>query len=846
MMVVVMGLGGSIGFAASLAARNGQDFLASDAAPEHAEHAEHSDHAHAAEEHAHPAGEHAHPAGETVGHHEAHAEGSESEFLIRVGDYSAALGACRSLSPEASSSDKVAALYREALCLEGLGHWTEAEETYQKAQTAAPALSAADWARCTLGQARCRLAGGHAAAARDLIERVVLRSGDPTCRGQRILEECVFLLACAEVRALPSPRPLDPFDATALAWPSLTGKIDHYLDWLPLGQSAAPGEHSHPSPSAQPDKSPAHTSAKGHAEQAQAQASSRLHPDKARSHEPPTAHTEKAHSHEPPAAQPEKARPHTGTTAQPEKAHPHTSPIAQPEKAHPPTSPNGHSNSPQSEEPPIAQPEIPHTCDSPPTHPETTHPDAPPAVHAEKPNHAAADGWLNRLMTRSMITVDLPGGPLEEHLNAVAKAAGRKLHVDKSSGSKLATPAPEVKVVRAPVGAVLTALCRPAGLSWRMTQDTLTVEDAAAAPEATNRESVINALRLGLALAENHPRARAARITLANLHAGLGQVRAARDQYLRFLDADTHAEEAVYAAFNLGLLELSGGNWNEARARFLDTVDYGPGAHWADHGYWWIGRTMLDQGDTENARKSWLRARGGRTPTTSSAACIGLTACALLDEQTEEAIALSRGFRPARNDTHEALADFLSALLEYRGRPSDLRADKVSQALEAVGEGELLGASGYLLAAQVYREIGRHDRAAGVSDAAGERTHGKLSLRLTFEAAERYDQLDLRAEARKRYAVVAATDTQEFGPKAAFRMANLALRDGRGGECVQRCRTLIGNSVVDQNELLDVMGRGYELLKQYRRAAECFAGRVPAEEPAGLSPERGSRGVSHH
>ncbi|HEV3439917.1 MAG TPA: hypothetical protein VG122_21295, partial [Gemmata sp.] len=201
----------------------------------------------------------------------------------------------------------------------------------------------------------------------------------------------------------------------------------------------------------------------------------------------------------------------------------------------------------------------------------------------------------------------------------------------------------------------------------------------------------------------------------------------------------------------------------------------------------------------------------------------------LLEGEDEEVREILRSHRVNNRESHAAMADFFESLLRYRNSPSETRGKRVADALLAIGEGRLLGPAGFLLAGQAYREIGRYDRAAGLYDAAVELVRGPLAVRMTFEAAERYDQLDLRVEARKRYTVVAAVDQETWGLKAELRLADLAIRDRHGEECIRRCRALIGRKGIDSAEVLALMGRGYEFLKQYRLAAECFAGRVPLE-----------------
>ena len=44
-----------------------------------------------------------------------------------------------------------------------------------------------------------------------------------------------------------------------------------------------------------------------------------------------------------------------------------------------------------------------------------------------------------------------------------------------------------------------------------------------------------------------------------------------------------------------------------------------------------------------------------------------------------------------------------------------------------------------------------------------------------------------------------------------------------------RCRAIADLSNVERSEVLALMGRAYEARRNYRHAAECFAGRVPTD-----------------
>lgn len=359
----------------------------------------------------------------------------------------------------------------------------------------------------------------------------------------------------------------------------------------------------------------------------------------------------------------------------------------------------------------------------------------------------------------------------------------------------------------------------------RIANRLLTAEvERKAAPDTAAR-----ALRVALFAAPDHPTARATRIALANLNYRAGHLDEANAGYRQVLDGSPHSAEAVIAAYNLGLLELRQWNPHAAQARFLEVIDRSPNTRWADYGWWWIARSHLDAGDTGEALRPLRQALDGKTKEVASAAGLGLCACHILDGDDEAARTVLRSHRISTRQSHAALFELFEALLRYRVAPTESRGEALLTALHTADHGRRLGLVGVFLAGQAYRDLGHHERAVGLYDTTSETARGPLAVRMIFEAAKRFDQLELRYEARQRYLIVAVMDPHGLGPKAELRVAELAAREGRGAECVRRCRELIGRPGIELPELLAVMGHGYELLKQYRHAAECFAGRLPAE-----------------
>ncbi|MBN9120338.1 MAG: tetratricopeptide repeat protein [Planctomycetes bacterium] len=377
-----------------------------------------------------------------------------------------------------------------------------------------------------------------------------------------------------------------------------------------------------------------------------------------------------------------------------------------------------------------------------------------------------------------------------------------------------------------PLDEVLVALLGTSGVGWKLDADALGL---APAPAVHTRDAAETALRRALAAAPEHPRAQAVRVWLANFDFTTGRTREAAKGYQQLIDTAPELPEVVYAVYNIGLSELRTGELRAARSRFVDLVDRAPRSRWADYGWWWAGRTNLDTGDTAAARKAFRSALSGRTREVSSAAAMGVCVCELLDGTDERARAVLEDARVAPREAHMALWEALEDLLRFRTTPTESRRAVLLKALHGSDDARALGPGGAYLAGRVYRDLGMPDKMLALYDKATESTRGPLAMRMTFDAAAWCDLSERVGPARQRYLAVAATDPKGLGPQAELRLAAMALRAGDPDECLRRCRGLAARSGVDRSEVLALMGRGYEVKRNYRLAAECFAGRVPAE-----------------
>jgi tetratricopeptide (TPR) repeat protein len=451
-------------------------------------------------------------------------------------------------------------------------------------------------------------------------------------------------------------------------------------------------------------------------------------------------------------------------------------------------------------------------------------PDTAPAASAGLPGGPSAFEVRLAEGGGREVTAHAAERPVGDALRAIAAAAGLKLQADEAAAAALAKTVTALDVNAMPLPELLSALLGSAGLGWKLQDGTL-YATAAGSPGPDAAEA---AVKRALAVAPTHPRAMALKVWMANFDAAAGRTTDAAKRYQELLDARQPQPEAAHAAYNLGLLELKAGALRSARSRFIDLVDRAPRTKWFEYGWWWAGRVDLDAGDTAAARRAF-RSAVGKNREVASAVALATCACALLDGDDAAAREALDGVRVAPRERHMALGEAFDMLLRYRGAPTDGRKADLLKALRGCDEGQALGPVGGYLVGRVYRDLALPDRMAALYDRTAADARGPLAVRMLFDAGTWYDLSDRPERARARYQAIAAADPTGLGPLSELRLAAMSLRAGAADDCVRRCRKLVGRAGVDPSDVLSLMGRGYEAKRNYRSAAECFAGRVPKE-----------------
>lgn len=427
------------------------------------------------------------------------------------------------------------------------------------------------------------------------------------------------------------------------------------------------------------------------------------------------------------------------------------------------------------------------------------------------------------------VTAHLAERPPIEVLRALAAALNLPLTADDATVAALSKDPAAVHVRGAALADFLRAVVGRFGCAAALDGGALVVWRGD--PPVPDRGSVLAGFARVLALSDGvqtkHPLELAARVWYANLLAQDGRAGEARKAYQKAIDDGSSAPEVIHATYNVGLLELRAGSFAFARSRFADLIDRAPRTHWVDYAWWWLARAHLDTANFAEARRALALARAANTKEVASAALLALATCELLDGKTAAARDLLFDTRVAAREDHALLLAAYEALFRYRGAPTPSRKAAVLDALARCGNGRSLGPAGAFLFGGFYRELDHPERGAALYDSMSDAHRGPLVVRMTYDAGEWYALAGDAATARQRMLAVAALDPNGLGPRAELRLADLELRAGRAAECVRMCRALVARAGAPRAEVLALMGKAYEVQKNFRAAAECYGGKVP-------------------
>lgn len=469
-----------------------------------------------------------------------------------------------------------------------------------------------------------------------------------------------------------------------------------------------------------------------------------------------------------------------------------------------------------------------------------------------------------------LITLQWPQGPLLDLLHRLAKETGQEITVSEKATALLATRSLQsLRMVNLPLGEVLLLLLEPEECVWYCDGKKLhvlaaqevsleTTRPGAGSASMPNRESVATtqpnqeALRQKLA----NTRLRSVLATLNRLllensnvplphlqrvfwlmglcHYHLGQVKEAATWWDRLLHRWPQTVEAFYVSFNLGVLYWQQGELELAKRLWMRAADQAPGHALTPLAYLYVARAELEELRVESAIVPLRRAT--HAPPGSPTRCLAqlwLACCWIyLDNTAAAHDLLVRERRWLQAEPYRTGAAFLDALARAQG-PGDgsvrvRQAEDLLTALLQVHDWQMLEPLGPLLAGRAWIRLHLPEHAGRVYQSALPRARSLWRQELLLAYAESCFLCRQFAQAREAVQEPMRSSRPVHIATAHWLLARCALQEGNPEESLEHARqVMLHPSPVPREAVLRLMGEAFSALGDTRRAADCFAGRIP-------------------
>jgi tetratricopeptide (TPR) repeat protein len=438
------------------------------------------------------------------------------------------------------------------------------------------------------------------------------------------------------------------------------------------------------------------------------------------------------------------------------------------------------------------------------------------------------DGFVPRFTWRCST------GSMAERLQELAARLKLRLNLTPEAKKRIENQEAEFAIDSIRLPNMLADLLEVRGLVWTLTGNELAIR------ERGDRESVdsergrrIRATLRAAASAEiDHPFREAANLELANFSAYGGRLADAARQYEQIVSEFPSSAAARLAQFNQGLVRMRGDDPDSARELFLDVIDRSPKDELAGRAWWFIARTYLDAGDTEGAAHPLKMAAANSSLEVRAAAAVGLSAARLFTGADAEGhAALGRGpLGLLRKEPFRHEMIFLDAYSRFRlarhAYPHPLiETEDLLNALSSLAREPILGPIGTLLHGRALHDLAMDDRMADYFERVLPELTSPLVGQMAETLAEHYLKIGKVAEAGR--ALLAFGRPERFDSQIQLLFAEVAQRQSRPQECLAICRGCLADPKANRTSILKLMGRAFESLGDSRKAAECYAGRVP-------------------
>jgi tetratricopeptide (TPR) repeat protein len=431
-----------------------------------------------------------------------------------------------------------------------------------------------------------------------------------------------------------------------------------------------------------------------------------------------------------------------------------------------------------------------------------------------------------------------PSIQIEDLLELVGAASGFSVNWTDAAKQRIGGRSVALIVDAVPLANLLAWVLDSPGVVWSLDGNLLRLatetEVDAKVLTSRRRAGARRSLRAAIADHPGHSLTPAAYLELGNDAAEERNLREAVRWYARLVREYPHLPLVAEAYYDLGIVQQQLEDAPAARAAFFQAIDRLPGNELTALSYLRIGRTLMDDGQIENSVSPLRRSISAASDSpTRAMAVVCLAASYLLTDNPRAANqALVEHRELLKVEPFRSTAGFLDALAHFRAgidpREARREAGTLLESILATHGDTLLGRVGQMLLAQAYGEVGMLEQRSKVYERLLNDAQGAFAEQAAYLLAESLAAAENHEEARRLVSSVVQRSDGQWAARSRLLLARISLKEQHGDECLRWCRKMLSDPKQSNDaEVLKLMGQAYEQTGDTKRAAQCFAGRVP-------------------
>ena len=439
------------------------------------------------------------------------------------------------------------------------------------------------------------------------------------------------------------------------------------------------------------------------------------------------------------------------------------------------------------------------------------------------------------------VSLRAAGAPLTEVLEKVVEVTQLEINSDSRVRGMLQSRSVDLDVADLDLATVLDGVLEPVGLSWQHADGSIQLElsadPVAGAPQPERADRAERFCREALASHPDHPLAWGTQSALGNIRFEQQAYEDAVSVYQSVLRRSEDKQVNVCTWFNLGKAYLLQKQYEPSRQAFFKVADLASGQSLQPIVYLYLGRLLLEDGQTEQAIRQFVRAQSlAQDSEIRCRSTMALAGAYLLAGNPQAANMTLMAHRDVlKSSSHEqAEAAFLAALARFRGTadPTERmrRGRTLVSAVAHVEPGRSFGFAGYLLLGQAHDELGLPSQMKDVyREALQVAPQHFLRDRVQYELAMHLAENREWSQAQELLQGLVDESSSRWSRQARFALAEVALQQEQIEDCLRWCYELVDTSMSgsEKQQLLKMMGQAYERQADHLKAALCFAGLVP-------------------